>query len=151
MDLMSMTKPILRKPEEGEVWNVLGEKIICKVSSKDTFGRFAVVEETSPPKSAVPPHFHNQTDEIVYVLEGRYEFEIDGKTQIAEKGDTLVIPRNTPHGFRNPLTSPSKMLAIITPSGFENFFAEISQLAEPAPDEIVETGKRNDLELVIDK
>lgn len=143
-----MTKPILRKKEEGEVWNVLGETIICKVPGEDTFGRFALVEETSPPKSAVPPHFHRATDEIVYVLEGKYEFVIDGKPQTAEKGDTLVIPRKTPHGFRNLLTTPSVMLAIITPGGFENFFAEISKLPDPAPDEIVEIGTRNDLELV---
>lgn len=144
-----MTKPILRKREAGEVWNVLGEKIICKVPSRETFGRFAVVEETSPPKSAVPPHFHKRTDEIVYVLEGKYEFEIDGEPRIAEKGDMIVIPRNTPHGFRNLLTTPGKLLAIITPSGFENFFAEISELGQPAPDEVVEIGRRHDLELVI--
>jgi quercetin dioxygenase-like cupin family protein len=142
-----MTIPILRKKEDGEVWNVLGEKIVCKVRGDETFGRFAVVEETSPPESVVPPHFHKQTDEIIYILEGKYEFSIGGKTQIAEKGEMIVIPRNMPHGFRNLLAEPSKLLAIITPSGFENFFAEISKLKATVPQKIIEIGKRNDLEL----
>jgi quercetin dioxygenase-like cupin family protein len=144
-----MTKPLLRKKTDGEVWNVFGEKIICKVTGAETFGRFSVVEETSSPQSVVPPHFHHETDEIIYVLEGRYEFQIDGKLQIAGKGDMVVIPRRTRHGFRNLLATESKLLAVVTPSGFENFFAEISRLKAPEAAEVVEIGKRNDLELVM--
>ncbi|HVE56876.1 MAG TPA: cupin domain-containing protein [Pyrinomonadaceae bacterium] len=144
-----MSKPILRTTGQGEVWNVLGETIICKVRGAETFGRFAVVEETSPPKGVVPPHFHNQTDEIIYVLEGEYSIECNGKKSVAQTGSVVVIPRGTTHSIRNRLTVPSKMLAIITPSGFENFFAEVNDLKEIEPDKIVEIGKRNDLELVI--
>lgn len=144
-----MTKPILRAKEKGESWKVFGEKIVCKVEGAETFGRFAVVEETSAPQSVVPPHFHNETDEIIYVLEGSYEFQVNGKLQIAQKGDLLVIPRNTPHGFRNMLDRESKLLAVITPSGFENFFAEVSKLEQFEPQIIAEIGKRNDLNLVM--
>jgi quercetin dioxygenase-like cupin family protein len=144
-----MTKPILRENAGGEVWNVFGEKIVCKVTGAETFGRFSVIEETSPPGSVVPPHFHYETDEIIYVLEGSYEFQIDGKLQAAGKGDMVVIPRGTTHGFRNLLETESKLLAVITPSGFENFFAEISRLKEPDVTEVVKIGKRNDLELVM--
>ena len=144
-----MSKPILRIAGQGEVWKVLGETIICKVSGTETFGRFAVVEETSPPKGAVPPHFHNQTDEIIYVLEGKYEMLIGGKISIAKQGDVIVIPRNTTHGFRNLLDTSSRMLAIITPSGFENFFAEVNRLKTFEMAKIIEIGRRNDLELVV--
>lgn len=144
-----MTKAILRNGGQGEVWNVLGEKIICKVQGAETFGRFSVVEETSPPESLMPSHFHTQTDKIIYVLEGKYEIQIDGKITIAQKGDVIVIPRHTPHGFRNLLDTSSRMLAIITPSGFENFFAEVSKLKIIDMAKIVEIGKRNDLELVV--
>lgn len=144
-----MTKPILRKKKHGEVWNVFGEQIICKVQGAETFGRFAVVEETSPPQSVVPPHFHNETDEIIYVLEGAYELQIDNKITIAKQGEMIFIPRKTPHGFRNLLDTESKMLAIITPSGFENFFAEISKLEQPEIEKVVEIGRHNDLQLVI--
>lgn len=144
-----MTKPILTKKEHGEVWNVFGERIICKVRGAETFGRFAVVEETSAPQSVVPLHFHNETDEIIYVLEGEYELQIDNKITIAQQGEMIFIPRKTPHGFRNSLDQPSKLLAIITPSGFENFFAEISKLKQPEMEKVVEIGNRNDLKLVM--
>lgn len=140
-----MTRPL----EKEQVWDVFGEKIICKVNGEDTFGRFALVEEISAPESVVPPHFHNETDEIIYVLEGKYEIKIDGKIQIAEKGDTIVIPRKTPHSFRNLIDTESKLLAVITPSGFENFFAEVSKLKEFDLVKIVEIGKENDLEFVM--
>jgi quercetin dioxygenase-like cupin family protein len=144
-----MTKSILRTVGQGDVWNVFGETIIRKVSGEDTFGRFTVVEETSPPGSIVPPHFHNQTDEIIYVLEGTYELRIGEKKITAKQGDLVVIPRGTTHSFRNLLDAPSKMLAIITPSGFENFFAEIDKLKTAEMTEIIEIGKQNDLEFVL--
>ncbi len=140
-----MAKPIL----QNEVWNVLGEQIICKVRGAETFGRFAVVEEISPPNSVVPTHFHYETDEIIYILEGRYELNIDGKIINAKKGESFVISRKTPHGFRNLLDTSSRMLAIITPSGFENFFAEMNELKGFDLEKIAEIGKRNDLELVM--
>jgi mannose-6-phosphate isomerase-like protein (cupin superfamily) len=144
-----MTKPILLEKEDGEIWNVLGETIVCKVRGAETFGRFAVVEETTPPKGSIPPHFHHRTDEIIYVLEGEYEVVCDGRKSVARAGSMLVIPRGTTHSLSNRQTFPGKMLAIITPSGFENFFAELSRL-EHAVDAgtIAEIGRRNDLELV---
>ena len=145
-----MTKPILLGKEDGEVWRVLGETIVCKVRGAETFGRFAVVEETTPAKGVIPPHFHKRTDEIIYVLEGEYEVVCDGNTSVAGAGSMLVIPRGTTHSLQNRQTRPSRMLAIITPSGFENFFAELNRLERAVGvQEIAEIGKRNDLELVM--
>lgn len=143
-----MTEPIVRTEKQGDVWNVFGETIIQKLRGAETFGRFAVVEETSPAGSAVPPHFHYETDEVIYVLEGAYSFQLGEKKIVAGKGDLVVIPRGTVHSFQNALATPSKMLAIVTPSGFENFFAGIDQLKNPKMSEIIELGKANDLELV---
>jgi quercetin dioxygenase-like cupin family protein len=144
-----MTKPLLLPKGDGEVWNVLGETIICKVRGTETFGRFAVIEETTPAKGAIPPHFHNRTDEIIYILEGEYEVECDGRKSVARRGDVLVIPRGTTHSLKNRLAGSSRMLAIITPSGFENFFAEVSGLTGIETEKIVEIGRRNDLELAV--
>lgn len=136
------------KSEIGTVWDVFGEKIVCRVPGDQTFGRFTLVEETSPAGSRVPPHFHNQTDEIIYVLEGEYQIEIGEEKRTARKGDVVVIPRGTTHGFCNTAESESKMLAIITPSGFENFFAEVSNLETIDMVKIIGIGKRCDLEFV---
>ena len=146
-----MTKALLQN-EKNKIWNVFGEQIICKISSDETCGRFTIVEESSPPDSVVPPHFHRQTDEIIYVLEGGYEMQIDGKMLDAKAGDTVFIRRGSVHTFRNVSNKTSRILAVITPSGFENFFAEIDKLPPgemPEIEKIAEIGQRNDLELVI--
>lgn len=44
---------------------------------------------------AVHTHPHTQ---ISYVLEGKFEAMIDGKTEIISKGDTYITPKNAPHG-----------------------------------------------------
>jgi len=79
----------------------------------------------------------------------RIGMRIGGEISVAKQGEVIVIPRNTPHGFRNLLDTASTMLAIITPSGFENFFAEMDRLKHADMAKIVEIGKRNDLELVV--
>lgn len=143
-----MIKPFTQTNGQNEVWDVFGEQIICRVRSDQTFGRLTVVEETSPGASAVPPHFHDRTDEVIYILEGEYEIEVGEEKFNAKKGDLVFVPRRTTHGFRNLLDKESKMLAIITPSGFENFFAEVSDLEMIDMAKVIEIGKRNDLELV---
>lgn len=42
-------------------------------------------------------HTHPHT-QISYVLEGKFEATIDGKTEIISKGDTYITPPNAPHG-----------------------------------------------------
>ena len=40
-------------------------------------------------------HPHEQ---ICYVLKGRFEFNIDGKKQVIEPGDSVYLEANVPHG-----------------------------------------------------
>lgn len=131
---------------DPEVWNVLGEKIVCKVKGSDTFGRFAVVEETSPPLNVMFSYVHRRTEKIFYVLEGKYEAFIGDKTFLAAAGDTIPVPRGTAHHFRNLLPTPSRLLIFITPGGFENFFAETSMLRIICTEEIARIGEKYDFE-----
>ena len=40
-------------------------------------------------------HVHQQ---VSYVMEGKFEVEIEGKKEILEKGDAFVVPSNVMHG-----------------------------------------------------
>ena len=134
-----------------EVWNVFGERIVCRVRGEESFGRFALVEETSPAGGSVPPHRHRATDEIIYVLEGVYEIAAGAEKLTVEAGDTFAIPRGTTHSLRNLSAGPGRFLAIVTPSGFERFFAEISRLAPHELNDaarIAAVAARHDIELV---
>jgi quercetin dioxygenase-like cupin family protein len=143
-------------PGEGHsVW-LVGDLITLKLTSEDTGGAFLMIEETSPPGGGPPPHVHRDEDEALYVLEGEVEFLLGEGTKPAGAGSCVYAPRGTLHTFKNVGTSPSRVLAVITPGGFEKFFLEAGEPAtegssapEGAPDvgRIVEIGQKYGLEI----
>jgi quercetin dioxygenase-like cupin family protein len=50
-------------------------------------------------------------EEIIYVLEGTLEYEIDGKPVRVKPGDVLFVPAGTPHLARNVGSSNGAELA----------------------------------------
>jgi quercetin dioxygenase-like cupin family protein len=46
--------------------------------------------------ATVPEHFHIN-EQIMHVLEGKFEFTVAGETKVYIPGDLAVIPSNTPH------------------------------------------------------
>jgi quercetin dioxygenase-like cupin family protein len=50
--------------------------------------------------AAVPPHVHDASAELLYVLEGRVEMVIGGQVVVAEKGDAIRIPAGVEHSAR---------------------------------------------------
>jgi hypothetical protein len=63
-------------------------------------------------------------DEVFYVLEGTWEFEIDQKKTIAPPGTTIHLPRGVVHGFKNVGQSRGRLVDYQFPGGFEKFFEE---------------------------
>lgn len=53
-----------------------------------------------PPGRAAPVHSHN-CDEMVILLEGEGEVEVDGITKRLSRYDTTYIPADKPHRFNN--------------------------------------------------
>ena len=47
------------------------------------------------------PHWHEDLDEVFYVLEGEIEFLLDGHWRRAVAGSTVFVPAGTVHAFRN--------------------------------------------------
>ncbi len=43
----------------GDVWNVMGTLMWCKVHSEDTDGVYSIVENVVPPQAGPPPHVHH--------------------------------------------------------------------------------------------
>ncbi len=56
------------------------------------------------PHTVAPLHVHEE-EQIVLVLEGECEFEIDGDVRTMSTGDVAVIPSWVPHGARTLETS----------------------------------------------
>jgi quercetin dioxygenase-like cupin family protein len=77
-----------------------------------------------PPGGGPPPHRHD-FEETFRVLEGEIEFTFRGETAVARAGETLNIPANAPHRFRNASERPARMLCICAPAGQEEFFLAV--------------------------
>ena len=59
----------------------------------------------------VSPRHTHPGEEIIYVLEGTLEYEIDGKKVTAKPGDVLFVPAGTVHSAKNVGTSNGAEIA----------------------------------------
>ena len=90
-------------------------------------GRFALIEHTIPPRTlAAPLHTHESEDEFSFVLAGCMGAQIGDETLEARPGDLVRKPRGIPHAFWNPGDEETRVLEIISPAGFEQYFAELA-------------------------
>jgi hypothetical protein len=79
-----------------------------------------------PPRAlAAPYHRHNREDEYSFVLEGRLGALLGDDVVEAGPGDLVYNPRGQWHTFWNAGDEPARILEIIAPAGFEDFFAEL--------------------------
>jgi mannose-6-phosphate isomerase-like protein (cupin superfamily) len=94
---------------------------------------FALVEHVLAPRTlGAPMHAHEREDEISYVLEGEIGVQIGDEIVLAGAGELVRKPRGIPHSFWNRADEPARLLEMITPSGFETYFAELAPLLPPA-------------------
>lgn len=138
--------PIITAAGTGTTWNVVGDRVICKISGEQTNGAYAVIEEISPPRSGPPLHLHRSTDEIFYVVEGEFEVVCGERTFSAPQGTVFAVPKGVPHSFRNISSANSRMLVTIVPAGFEKFFAEVDGVTDPQ--KVVEIARSFDVEFL---
>jgi uncharacterized cupin superfamily protein len=61
------------------------------------------------------------------VLEGEVELNFRGQQLVAKAGETVNVPANAPHGFRNASSEAVRLLCLCTPPGQEVFFAAVGQ------------------------
>lgn len=70
-----------------------------------------------------PLHVHHGEDEAIHVMDGEADFWLDGRVQRVGAGRGVFLPRDVPHTFRVTAAGPARLLTVITPGGFESFFA----------------------------
>ena len=113
----------------------LGNRYLVRGDS--TGGRFALIEHTIPPRAlAAPIHVHEHEDEYSFVLAGRMGAQIGDDVVEAGPGELVPKPRGIPHVFWNPGDEEARVLEIISPAGFEQYFADLAPVlaGEGGPD-----------------
>jgi hypothetical protein len=81
-------------------------------------------------------HAHEREDEYSFVLAGRIGAQIGDEVVEAGPGELVLKPRGVPHAFWNPGDEEARLLEIISPAGFEQYFADLAPelSAEGGPD-----------------
>lgn len=115
----------------GQSFYVIGDKITFKLTPDTTNGAYFAAEVLSEPGGG-PWFLHtHEPQETFYVLEG--VFEVYGQDENGEKyairaevGDTVQVPGNTAHGFKNVGDTQGRMLLVYEPAEpMYQFFQEV--------------------------
>jgi quercetin dioxygenase-like cupin family protein len=51
------------------------------------------------PNTEAPLHWHEE-EQVSFVIDGEFEFEVAGEKRLLRRGDAVVIPPNVPHAAR---------------------------------------------------
>jgi len=140
--------PRLVGPTDGKRVDLTTLGVRFMIWSAESGGGFSLVEHPIPPRClCAPMHRHTHEDEYSYVLEGRMGAQLGGDVVFADVGDLVFKPRGQWHTFWNAGDTPCRILEIISPGGFEQFFAERGD-GSARPDAGARYGLEFDLESI---
>jgi mannose-6-phosphate isomerase-like protein (cupin superfamily) len=75
----------------------------------------SLAEATIAPGQATVRHYHRDTEEIYYLVEGAGEMEIDGERARVTSGDAVLIPPGAWHQIRAGEPGPLRLLCACAP------------------------------------
>jgi mannose-6-phosphate isomerase-like protein (cupin superfamily) len=105
---------------------LVGDTYTILIGGDDTDGAYTLIDMHVPPDGGPPPHRHD-FEEMFSVLEGEVEVTFRGETLRLEAGETVNVPANSPHGFRNVGDRPARLLCMCAPAGQDEFFTLVGQ------------------------
>ena len=149
VSIATATQVKVVQPGEGLSGGLVpGVGVIFKIDGRDSGGALSIVEHTFTAGALVPPHIHNLEDEFSIVLEGEIGFRSEDQEVVLGAGGYIVKPRGEVHAMWNAGTTPARMIEVIAPAGFEQFFREFVDMTAagaPGPEAIAELGGRYQL------
>ena len=120
--------PTAVSADDGAFIDLGGLGIHHKIPGADTGRRFSVVHHPIAPRAlAAPLHFHHREDEYSYVISGRLGALLGEDVLEAGPGTWVYKPRGQWHTFWNAGDEPCLIIEVISPAGFEEYFAEIAE------------------------
>jgi mannose-6-phosphate isomerase-like protein (cupin superfamily) len=119
---------VLVDPGGGKTPPVGRLQLTYKVRAADCGGSFAALELVLPPATLVKPHRHSREDEFTMVLDGTVSARVGDRFLDLAPGSYLVKPRGIPHALWNGGSVPARVVEIISPAGFEDYFEKIEPI-----------------------
>lgn len=118
-----------------------------KVSARDTGGGLALFDYVGLEPAGPSLHLHRAQDEVFYVVEGEFLFQLGEEKRLVGPGETVFLPRQVPHTWVQR-SARGRLLYWVLPAGsLEEFFGWMSrQTARPTPAEMAAAYARHGLE-----
>jgi mannose-6-phosphate isomerase-like protein (cupin superfamily) len=116
------------QPGEGDSVAIPGFGAVFKLSSKNNNGEVSMVEHPFGVGFISAAHRHTREDEHSIVLAGEIGFRSDDSEVVLGPGGYITKPRGQMHAMWNAGDQPGRIIEIITPGGFENYFRELREL-----------------------
>lgn len=124
----------LHGTDDGKRIELGPNEVVVRLAAGDTRGAFSLLEYLAPPHGPSPGrHLHEETDEVIFVLDGTLSCTVAGEELSAGAGDSVWIPRETPHSFSMSGSRKAWFLLWYSPGGFEGYFEEMSSFLETLP------------------
>ena len=140
----------IMQPGEGATGWLGTVGVQFKLWGAETNGSVSVVEHPFPVGALVVPHLHTLEDEYSIVTEGEIGFRSGDREVVLGAGGYITKPRGEMHTMWNAGQVPARMIEIISPSGFENFFRELSEIlagGPPDPEQLMPLAARYGVQL----
>jgi len=114
-------------------FHMLGNILHFHKFSSETNGRYCMVEALVAPGAGAPPNRHPEEEECFVVLEGSFDFMVEGEVTRAETGAMVTIPSGSLHAFSNAGQAPGRLMIFNAPGQIHDVF--FSEAGDPVPED----------------
>ncbi len=124
-----MSEPAARRfpPMAGRAYELGPMTLAFKPCEAEVDGVYSMIESIEPPGASVDLHRHPSWQETFLVLDGRFDFNVEGARHALGPGEILVVPRGAAHGFSCTSPDAGRLLTLSSPRHvFEAFVAQVS-------------------------
>jgi mannose-6-phosphate isomerase-like protein (cupin superfamily) len=87
---------------------------LCGIPAGGT-SKHSVAEATLEPGQTTERHYHRESEEVYFILEGEGDMELDGEAARVTAGDAIPIAPGAWHTLRNTEDRPLRLLCTCAP------------------------------------
>ncbi|RZJ87815.1 MAG: cupin domain-containing protein [Chryseobacterium sp.] len=100
------------------------------LSDEQSTGAYSMIEAFMQSGAVSYSHLHSTEDETIHLLEGEVHVHAGSTTITLSPGQSLYIPRNTPHNIVNSGSGRARMFLFYTGTSFAELVSTTGQPAE---------------------
>ena len=108
----------IRSRDAAEAFTTVDGSTICSLLDRSNapVANQSLAEATIAPGETTDRHYHRESEEFYYLLEGSGEIEVDGERAAVAAGDAILIPPGAWHQIRAGAGASLRFLCACAPA-----------------------------------